>query len=42
MRGIMFNFVTTRLLLAITLPMVLSLLVQHYIVRGLTFGLVKG
>jgi multiple sugar transport system permease protein len=41
-RGIMFNFVTTRLLLAITLPVVLSLLVQRYIVRGLTFGAVKG
>jgi len=41
-RGIMFGFVTTRLLLAVTLPVVLSLLVQRYIVRGLTFGAVKG
>lgn len=41
-RGIHFGFVTTRLLIAVTLPIVLSLFVQRYIVRGLTFGAVKG
>jgi multiple sugar transport system permease protein len=41
-RGIMFNFVTTRMIIAVTLPVVLSLLVQRFIVRGLTFGAVKG
>jgi multiple sugar transport system permease protein len=41
-RGIMFGFVTTRMLIAVTIPVILSLLVQRYIVRGLTFGAVKG
>jgi multiple sugar transport system permease protein len=41
-RGIMFNFVSTRMIIAVTLPVVLSLLVQRFIVRGLTFGAVKG
>jgi len=41
-RGIEFGFVSTRLLIAITLPVILSLLVQRYIVRGLTLGAVKG
>jgi multiple sugar transport system permease protein len=41
-RGIDFGFVSTRLLIAVTLPVVLSLLVQRFIVRGLTFGAVKG
>lgn len=41
-RGIMFNFVTTRMIIAVTLPVILSLLVQRFIVRGLTFGAVKG
>ncbi len=41
-RGIMFGFVTTRMLIAVTVPVFLSLLVQRYIVRGLTFGAVKG
>jgi multiple sugar transport system permease protein len=41
-RGIMFNFVSTRMVIAVTLPVVLSLLVQRFIVRGLTFGAVKG
>jgi ABC-type glycerol-3-phosphate transport system permease component len=30
------------MLIAITLPVVLSLFVQRYIVRGLTLGAVKG
>jgi multiple sugar transport system permease protein len=41
-RGIMFGFVTTRMLIAVSVPVFLSLLVQRYIVRGLTFGAVKG
>jgi multiple sugar transport system permease protein len=41
-RGIVFGFVSTRMLIAITLPVVLSLLVQRYIVRGLALGAVKG
>lgn len=41
-RGIMFNFVSTRMLITVTVPIVLSLFVQRYIVRGLTFGAVKG
>jgi ABC-type glycerol-3-phosphate transport system permease component len=30
------------MLIAVTLPVVLSLFVQRYIVRGLTLGAVKG
>lgn len=41
-RGIHFGFVSTRLLMAIIPPLVLSLFVQRYIVRGLTLGAVKG
>jgi multiple sugar transport system permease protein len=41
-RGIMFNFVSTRMIIAVALPVLLSLLVQRFIVRGLTFGAVKG
>ena len=41
-RGIQFGFVSTRLVIAVTLPAVLSLLVQRYIVRGLALGAVKG
>jgi multiple sugar transport system permease protein len=41
-RGIHFGFVSTRMLIAVTLPVILSLFVQRYIVRGLTFGAVKG
>ena len=41
-RGIMFGFVSTRLIIAVFVPVVLSLLVQRFIVRGLTFGAVKG
>ncbi len=41
-RGIDFGFVTTRMLIAVTVPVCLSLLVQRFIVRGLTFGAVKG
>ncbi len=41
-RGIHFGFVSTRLLMAVVPPLVLSLFVQRYIVRGLTMGAVKG
>lgn len=41
-RGIMFNFVSTRLVIAVIAPVTLSLFVQRFIVRGLTFGAVKG
>ncbi len=41
-RGIHFGFVSTRLLMAVLPPLVLSLFVQRYIVRGLTMGAVKG
>ncbi|MCA9907735.1 MAG: carbohydrate ABC transporter permease [Anaerolineae bacterium] len=41
-RGVHFGYLSTRMLIAITLPVVLSLFVQRYIVRGLTLGAVKG
>ncbi len=41
-RGIHFGFVSTRMLIAVTLPVILSLFVQRYVVRGLTLGAVKG
>lgn len=41
-RGIHFGFVATRMIIAVTLPVVLSLFVQRYVVRGLTMGAVKG
>ena len=41
-RGIEFWFVAVRTLIAILPPVVLALLAQRYIVRGLTMGAVKG
>jgi multiple sugar transport system permease protein len=41
-RGIHFGFVATRMIIAVTLPVILSLFVQRYVVRGLTMGAVKG
>jgi multiple sugar transport system permease protein len=41
-QGVQFWFVATRLLSAILPPVILILTVQRYIVRGLTFGAVKG
>ncbi|MGQ9627403.1 MAG: carbohydrate ABC transporter permease [Anaerolineae bacterium] len=41
-QGVQFWFVATRLLSAILPPALLALLAQRYIVRGLTFGAVKG
>ncbi len=41
-RGIHFGYVSTRLVIAVTLPVILSLFVQRYVVRGLTLGAIKG
>ncbi len=41
-QGIQFWFVATRLLVAMLPPALLALTAQQYIVRGLTFGAVKG
>jgi multiple sugar transport system permease protein len=41
-QGIQFEAVATRLLVAMIPPAVLAMTVQRYIVRGLTFGAVKG
>jgi multiple sugar transport system permease protein len=41
-QGVQFWFVATRLLSAMLPPAILVLSVQRYIVRGLTFGAVKG
>jgi multiple sugar transport system permease protein len=41
-QGVQFHAVATRLLLAILPPAILALAAQRYIVRGLTFGAVKG
>ena len=41
-QGLQFWFVATRLLAAILPPAVLAITAQRYIVRGLTFGAVKG
>lgn len=41
-RGVQFWFLAVRALIAMTPPVILALLVQRYIVRGLTFGAVKG
>ncbi|WP_438316190.1 carbohydrate ABC transporter permease [Candidatus Caldatribacterium sp. SIUC1] len=41
-RGVQFWFMATRSILALGLPVVLAVAIQKYIVRGLTFGAVKG
>lgn len=41
-RGVDFQFVGTRVLLTMLLPLVIALLAQRYIIRGLTLGAVKG
>ncbi len=41
-RGVQFWFVAVRTLIAMTPPVVIALLAHRYIVRGLTFGAVKG
>ena len=41
-RGVQFWLVAVRTLIAMTPPVIRALLAQRYIVRGLTFGAVKG
>jgi multiple sugar transport system permease protein len=41
-QGVQFWFIATRLLSAILPPAILAIAAQRYIVRGLTFGAVKG
>ena len=41
-RGIHFWFMAVKCMIAIVLPLILCLLAQRYIVRGLTLGAVKG
>lgn len=41
-RGVDFQFVGTRMIAMIIIPVLASLLVQRYIVRGLSLGAVKG
>ena len=41
-QGIQFWYVSTRMLMAILPPTVLAMTIQRYVVRGLTFGAVKG
>ncbi|MFO1039374.1 MAG: carbohydrate ABC transporter permease [Geminicoccaceae bacterium] len=41
-RGVQFWFMATRALIAMVPPVLLALLAQRYIVRGLTLGAVKG
>jgi ABC-type glycerol-3-phosphate transport system permease component len=40
--GVHFNFAGVDTILAIAPPVILSLLVQRYLARGLSFGAVKG
>ncbi|MCI0529353.1 MAG: carbohydrate ABC transporter permease [Nitrospira sp.] len=41
-RGVQFWFIATRSLIAMAVPTLLALLAQRFIVRGLTFGAIKG
>jgi len=41
-RGVQFWFIATRSLVAMAVPTILALLAQRFIVRGLTFGAIKG
>jgi multiple sugar transport system permease protein len=41
-RGVQFWFIATRALVAMAVPTILALLAQRFIVRGLTFGAIKG
>jgi ABC-type glycerol-3-phosphate transport system permease component len=40
-QGIRFNFAAVNTILAIAPPVLLSLVVQRYLARGLSFGAVK-
>ena len=41
-RGVDYLFVGTRMVTMMSIPIVAALLVQRYIVRGLSLGAVKG
>ncbi len=41
-RGLLFNYAGVDTILAVAPPVILSLLVQRYLARGLSFGAVKG
>lgn len=41
-RGVQFHYVGVRVLITMLPPMILALLAQRYIIRGLTLGAVKG
>ncbi|MEZ4506331.1 MAG: carbohydrate ABC transporter permease [Thermomicrobiales bacterium] len=41
-RGVDFQFVGTRMIAMMAIPVLASLLIQRYIVRGLSLGAVKG
>lgn len=41
-RGVDYQFIGTRVMLAILPPTIMALLAQRYIIRGLSFGAVKG
>ena len=41
-RGVQFWFMGVRAMIAIMPPVVMALIAQRYIVRGLTMGAVKG
>jgi multiple sugar transport system permease protein len=41
-RGVDFQFVGTRMVTMMAVPVIAALLVQRYIVRGLSLGAVKG
>ena len=41
-RGVQFWFIAVRTMIAVILPLILCLLAQRYIARGLTLGAVKG
>ena len=42
LRSIHFGYTSTRILIAVMLPVTRSRFVQRYIIRGLTLGAVKG
>ena len=42
LRSIHFGYISTRILIAVMLPVTRSRFVQRYIIRGLTLGAVKG
>jgi len=41
-RGVQFWYVGVRALLIMLVPAIVALLAQRYIIRGLTFGAIKG